>query len=448
MLEFNNAVAGSLSGVVRSSRDQSPLAGVTITIPESGQRITTDALGRYYVGGAIGDNLTLIVEKFTYGGVTRSISITDDRQEDILLDPLLLQQVVITAFDEQNNPVQDFSFAIEPYYPASRVTDGSGETMLPNDSTYLVTVGRWGYAIEQKMVTVTADNMPVEVRLRRRYQDNASLDLGWSYEDTSDRAETGRWTRIIPYLSNAGSAWFQPPAAPQGGANDYVFITGAPVRGGSPFENDVSGGTTTLTSPLMDLRDHPDPVVVFDLWFVHFERDTVRDTLVVEMTNDDGATWVPVYTEVQGKSGWKMVRLYPKDSLALTGSMRIRFRASNIRGDALVMAAIDNFDIGRTREASRADDAGTVIAAISVSVVPNPVRDRAIVTLRADREGRALRVEIFNTLGAHVSTLFDGTTTSGMISLATPSGLAAGRYHLRVTVDGVMQRGEGFAVVR
>jgi hypothetical protein len=289
--------------------------------------------------------------------------------------------------------------------------------------------------------------MNVEFRLHRRYMDDATLDLGWSYADTSDRAETGRWLRMKPYLGTPTLGWVQPPAAPRGEPNDYVFMTGAPVPGGSPFENDVSGGTTTLTSPLMDLSNYPDPVVAFDLWFVHFERDTVRDTLVVELSNDNGSTWVPAFSHVRGKAGWGTQRFYPKDLLPLTTTMRVRFRASDTLGNALVVVAIDNFDVGTTRGDTHATDEATSRTGVAISIAPNPAHGAATVTLRSPIGGRLLRVELFDALGERVATLFEGTSIAGEMRLVTSEELDAGWYYLRATIDGVGSGG-GFTVVK
>ena len=110
-------------------------------------------------------------------------------------------------------------------------------------------------------------------------------------------------------------------------------------------------GSTTLTSPVFDLSATSDPRVGYARWFHNTWGDNpMTDTLVVEISNNNGGSWVNLETvgpsgaEVSG--GWfvKMFRI--SDYLAPTAQVRVRFTTSDPPTfPSVVEAAVDAFKI-------------------------------------------------------------------------------------------------------
>lgn len=437
VLQFNNAIGGSVSGRVTDAATHAPLPRVAITVPQTGATVMTDAFGRYYVGGVAGDVVTLTTKQFGYRSTSQMVTMTGDEKLDIQLDTVPVAGFTISAQDRSSTPIDSFSYAIADAY-LSTTSAGPASVVLPRDTLFTLRVGKWGFLEGEQNIAATASVTGTTVTLAPGYQDSVSLDLGWSLSDPSDGAVGGRWNRIIPSIGIAGSDWAQPPSEP-GGTGGYVYETGTPLPGQPVQVTDVNNGTTTLTSPVMDLSHATDPTIIFDLWFVHYEQDTVRDSLRIQLSNDDGKSWVTAYTEARGRAGWKKHYIYPKDLLPVTDRMRIRFRASDTLGNAIVMAAMDNFQVYDTRVIPTSGVAadpwarGTALPG-EIDVLPNPSRGNPTLSFTAPAE-RSFRLDVIDELGRVMTRLHDGPLAAGAQRFAIQGDLPAGWYVAR-GVDG------------
>jgi hypothetical protein len=365
-----------------------------------------------------------------------SFTLEGDREHDIMMMPLELMTGIIRARDRAENPIADFVYAVEPHIHSSNSTGGMGMVLLPRDSTFRVTVGQWGYGIEQMPITVTQANQELVVTLRKYYQDNATLDLGWSYQSPDDNATSGRWTRLIPYLGYPGSEWIHPVAEPSKDPQGYVFMTGAPPLNIPPQNGDVNMGHTTLTSPLMDLTGYTAPTLEFDLWFVHYKNRDLLDSFVVQVSNDDGASWTTIHSESETRAGWAHHSVPLTDSIPATDRMRVRFRASDTLGDAIVFAALDNIEVrGGGEPAGAPPREVDAVSGRSLVALPNPVRSSGAVLLHASRGYENLRVELFNSLGERLLLMHDGELSAGSYQFELTGDLPAGSYLVR-SIDG------------
>lgn len=437
VLDWQRTVAGSISGAVRNADNGQALANVEMYVPELDRRFKTDGDGRYYIGGALGDVLTINLSRFGFASETRTVTLTHDEDLDLTMRPKLFHAAQIDVRDESGAPILGFSYAVEPHI-ASRSVEGSNvaEVMLPENEEFMLTVGAWGYRVVEMPVRVSQANTHIVVTLYRRYHDNATLDLGWSLGAPGDDATSGMWLRLIPYLGYAGSGWAHPAMQPDGRPG-LIFMTGAPPINAAPQDNDVNMGRTTLVSPLMDLSDHPDPVVQFDSWFVHYPNysaDSTKpiDSLTVEASNDDGQTWYSIYSDVRGRGGWTARRLRLSPHLAITDRMRIRFQVRDLDDPSLILAAIDNFDVAPSLELTSAE-APAARAALDMRVMPNPSNGAADVRIELGGPGE-LRVSLYDAIGSRIATLHDASI-AGAIVLRLPQALPAGTYLLRAETE-------------
>lgn len=435
--QFNNAVAGSISGTVRDASTNQPLAGVTVAIPALHRNVMTDAAGQYYIGSSLGADLTLFFSDYGYGGANISATITGDVVRDLTLEPLPFADLKVHAHDDTGQVFTDFQYAVLPVMPAAAAVGGEGSLRLPRDSAWRVTVGRWGYRVVDTVVRLPLPGNLLDVTLFPRYNDNATLDLGWSLHSPDDSATTGNWIRFDPYLGYVGSDWFHPPAQPDGDTTGWIFATGLPPIDAPPQNGDVNHGHVTLTSPVMDLSKHSHPNVGVDLWCVHYPRsaaDTLLDSFRIQLSNDDGATWLDVYREWNGRSGWKRINFAPEDFLQLTSTMRVRFRASDTLGEALVNAAIDNFDVSGgypTSEVPRGAE-----QALRLTVAPQPARDLLTLRLATPRPLHGA-LQLLDLRGSLVGDLGRVSVEAGerTFEQQVPAGLPAGEYALRLSCD-------------
>ncbi len=431
ILEFNRARAGSVSGVVQDALTGDPIPYATITLAANKDPASTDAAGHYYIGAILGEEIRGTVSSFGYRSVSFSETIDGDIEQDIVLDPIPSKTFRLVAIDEESGTrINDFSYTVDPYIDPVVIEGESTEISLPIGPTFSLVVGKWGYRIRRMTITVDENTEEIVARLQTGYQDDATLDLGWSYESSEDNATTGRWNQIRPYLGYPNSDWVHPPTDPAG-TDSRIFFTGQPPLFAPPDQNDVNNGRTTLTSPLMDLQGYGDPIVLFDRWFVHFERDTILDSLVIELSNDNGRSWVESYSEVKGTAGWKRGIIFPRDHLSLSNEMRIRFRVSDTLGNILVVSGIDNFEVV-DRLFSGVDDKkgeSNTARGLRLTIHPNPAHDETL--LQITGTGELTRVELINSLGRTISVPFEGILAPGDHQVPLRSDLHPGWYVVR-----------------
>ncbi len=155
----------------------------------------------------------------------------------------------------------------------------------------------------------------------------------------SGDATDGQWDRGVPIDCNRGD----PPSDFDG--SGQCWLTDNSSAGSC--NSDVDGGTTVLTSNPIDMSD---PTVEYQIsyarWFSNdFGNAPFTDIFVVEISNDDGATWAnletvgPTGDEVEG--GWFYVTHSVNETITPTGQTRVRFLVSDLGEGSVVEAAVD-----------------------------------------------------------------------------------------------------------
>ncbi|MEO1007783.1 MAG: GC-type dockerin domain-anchored protein [Planctomycetota bacterium] len=160
----------------------------------------------------------------------------------------------------------------------------------------------------------------------------ASFDFesgaGWTVQDTA--LSTGSWDRGVPGPFGRGA----PSADFDGSGSAYVT--------GNSVDEDVDGGPTVLTSPIIDLSGAPDNAVLsYARWFSNDDGD---DVLTVEISDDAGATWTRIES-TGDEAFWRVVRVPISDFASLTNQVQLRFTTSDNPNDSVTEAAIDAISI-------------------------------------------------------------------------------------------------------
>ncbi len=437
VLRFNNAVAGSVSGVVRNSETGDPLSGVRLTVSGRQEQVVTDAAGRYYVGAVVGESLTIGTSLFGYEHRAVTIGVQGDTTVDIDINPIPLYRATVRVVTSAGDTLQDFMYAIEGLLPSTPSNEGTATLLLPRDSSFDLTVGAWGYRTTVAPIAIRVNGQEFTVTVARGYYDNATLDLGWSYSSDSDKATSGQWVRIVPYLGYVGSNWIHPPTEPSGDPNGLIFVTGRPPAGAPPQLNDVNNGTTTLTTPIMDLTRHVEPEVRFNLWYVQYHHDSLDvDSLRIDISNNGGATWSTVYVEGEGREGWDAISFRPARFIPLTDSMLVRFRASDARALSLVNCGIDNFEVTGGPTSVPIDQRSMRRA--ELSVVPNPTSGRAVVIVNAETFVADGSIEIHDMRGRRCLTQRTGAIRDGESRFEVSPSLPPGCYTVSVVAGSTL----------
>ena len=176
--------------------------------------------------------------------------------------------------------------------------------------------------------------------IEETFGDDFEVDLGWS---VAGDATDGQWERGVPAGGNDRG---DPPSDADGSGSCYLTDN---VSGNS----DVDGGSTILTSPLMDAIGSGNGVaatISYYRWYSNSVGNApASDIFTVEISNDDGESWVELETVGPGGSevsgGWFQKTFRISDFVTPSSEMRLRFTASDLGDGSVVEAAVDGIKI-------------------------------------------------------------------------------------------------------
>ena len=274
------------------------------------------------------------------------------------------------------------------------------------EGTYTVIAGQWGLKAGATTIDVTGNNTTFTIELETGYRDEFALDLGWT--EFSD-SRTGIWVRDEPIGTMDGDNTFlvNPEEDLPDDIGDKCYMTGN--LGGGQGTDDVDSGTTTLTSPPMDLSSYGSPVLSFRSWLVNFGgRFEPNDTLTVTALN--GQTEVIVAKIGNSESLWKpATEVVLADFIDITDNMQIRFSISDANsfntGANVAEAAIDEFEIFDANPTSTSEPS---LSNISMEASPNPFDDNIQIRYELKASGNSAVLRLFNPLGQQLqSTVLD-----------------------------------------
>lgn len=177
------------------------------------------------------------------------------------------------------------------------------------------------------------------------FEDDFEEDQNWIAGIASDTATEGIWTRDAPLGTGAQPlAGFDPF-----NLGTYCFFTGQGTEGGSLGQQDIDDGPTTLISPMIDLSGS-NAEIGYWRWFSNDAGiGPNQDVFTIEITNNNGASWVTVETigpdDDESSGNWFYHQFTVSDFVTPTANVRMRFIASDEGSISIVEAAIDQFKV-------------------------------------------------------------------------------------------------------
>jgi carboxypeptidase T len=178
------------------------------------------------------------------------------------------------------------------------------------------------------------------------FDDDLEVRRGWTVNaDGTDTATGGTWWRGAPQPTSTAAGRKQAGGVTSGRSG---FVTGTKA-GVNANANDVDGGTTTVTSPPIDLPSAAGQKLQFRYTFAHDRTATSADRFRVEVVDVAGGTATPVFTAygapVERNASWKSASI---DLSAYAGrTIRLRFSATDVGTNGIVEAAFDDVRVTR-----------------------------------------------------------------------------------------------------
>lgn len=350
VLEPNYVRACWLEGTVVDSITQAPINNASVEIIASQLNgDNTDATGAYQTGLATAGTYDVLYTAPGYQDKIYSAVMDNDMltiiNAELVADAAYAISGQITDASD-GSPIENaIVHIVNDDFNFQSLTDANGNFTFSAvfEGDYAIAVGKWGYNTQLSNVNVSGGPSNFSAALTPGYRDEFAMDLNWQI---TGNAQTGAWEIGEP---NGTTYQGQPANTDQDistDLGDQCYVTGN--AGGNAGNDDVDNGTTTLTSPSMDLSGYNSPIVSFYAWFFNDGGqggDVPNDAL--EVTIDNGSTAVVLLLIENTTNQWEgPFEFVLADYIDITDDMTISFETSDLQGSGhLVEAAIDLFEV-------------------------------------------------------------------------------------------------------
>ncbi len=177
-------------------------------------------------------------------------------------------------------------------------------------------------------------DVQVVTEIQTPFVDDFESDLGWFVFGDADE---GQWERAVP----AGNNGFRGDPITDADGSGMCYVTDNSENG------DVDGGATTLFSPTFDATGEGDAFLNYYVWYVNDIGTFTDDSLLVEISNDDGMNWTVAEELFSSTDGWELHSIRIADIIEPTSTMRIQVTASDLNDGSVVEAGFDGVAIQR-----------------------------------------------------------------------------------------------------
>lgn len=171
------------------------------------------------------------------------------------------------------------------------------------------------------------------------FDDNGETNPGWT---VSGNATDGQWDRGVPENNLRGD----PPMDFDGSGQCWLTDNDP-----NTTNSDVDGGSTILTSPVIDISNLQDATVRYARWLDNTAGSNPgEDTMVVEVSDNGGGNWLTLETVgptgAEASGGWIVAEYHISDFVNLTSAFQIRFTVSDLNLGSVVEAGVDAIQVG------------------------------------------------------------------------------------------------------
>ncbi len=149
------------------------------------------------------------------------------------------------------------------------------------------------------------------------------------FSAAANGATSGAWQNRVPVNAGLGD----PTKDYDGSGKAWVTDNRAGY--------DVDGGPVQLVTPVMNLSGYSRAVLSYARYLT---CDTGEDRIVVEISSNGGATWLPLET-VAPTAGWQSTNFELSSLIPLTSQVRVRFSVNDTPDNSITEAGIDAINV-------------------------------------------------------------------------------------------------------
>lgn len=340
-----------LEGVVTDANCGTPLEGVTVTISQVNVSEVTGLTGVYKTGTVIPGSYTVTFSKPGYDSQTfENVNFVNGELvsfEVALFSPntIALEGLVQNA---SGSPLENIQVNLSDASVSFNFsTDANGQyercDILPG--TFTLVAGQWGKITDCiPNLALSAGNANPTSVLQDGYYDDFQFNFGWLVSGT---ASAGNWVRAIPQATSFEGVTVNPGNDISNDCNGFAFVSGNNAGTGAGSD-DIDGGCTILTSPVMNLSSYTNPYLKVYTWFYNGggQGSAPNDSLNLRIRKGTTTYNVRSIGAAQPQSAWIEHNIRLNDFLPdLNGDIRFIAQACDYEPGHLVDAAIDGFQI-------------------------------------------------------------------------------------------------------
>ncbi|MGV3629916.1 MAG: choice-of-anchor B family protein [Bacteroidota bacterium] len=387
--------ASYVEGIVTDQSNGNALSGVKIDFQDGIYTEFSRSNGTYATGlGETGShNLTFF--KVGYYPQTIAVNLAEGQVTnlDVALIPIPKYNLKILVKDgETNAEIFDAHIRLTGSLTEDELlTNGLGEAdfQLYYEESYHITIGKWGYRLncfDQSLASATGTLL---VYLHPGYEDDFSLDFGWSTAFIG--ATAGYWERAKPKASTINSA----PGLDAGeDCGDQAFVTGN-SENPTPDFDDVKKGMVLLYSPVFDLSGGDMPYIHYERWFYnYYGTQPYDDSLKIFISNGDSTVLLDYqHSDTTTFFHWNKKSFFLPDYIALSENMQLVVKLSDYDpGVNVTEGGLDHFFMDSYDHFKIIED--TLIT--ELQVFPNPFTDKLEIRIP---DGMSMETRVYDNQG-------------------------------------------------
>jgi choice-of-anchor B domain-containing protein len=420
-----------LEGVVTDSVTGLPLNNATVQVIGTSLSKITNTLGEYKTGTVTPGTVSVQVSRAGYQTKTiNNVVLTNGVLTivDVELNPLTAMTATghvrdaITQQPVAGAQVQIFNGATSDLV----TTDVNGNFAIPAffPDNYNVDAGKWNYITYcSNNVAVNQSTVPLIIDLQPGIYDDFTFDLGWTISGVSANS----WERGVPVgTTTQGGTPANPGNDVNNDCRDKAYVTDN--GGGGPWDNDVDGGNTILTSPVFNATTFTNPQVKYARWFHNSGNNgggPADDTMTVKLTN--GLTTVTlesIFPNSPNNSSWVFRTYNILPLITPTANMRIIVETADW-GPVfnIVEGGFDKFEV--VEGPLGVND----LNGVELAAYPNPYGDVIRVSFNPQLLPAVATLQIIDLSGKLIHSE-EINTSKGFIE--TGRNLAAGMYMVQI----------------
>ncbi|MEL6987795.1 MAG: T9SS type A sorting domain-containing protein, partial [Bacteroidota bacterium] len=394
--------ASYLEGIVRDLVTRAPIMDATVSIIDDFvNEVDTRFDGSYETGLAKEGTFSVLFHHPEYFDTIIEVSLLTAGILEIetFMRPLpkyIIKGGVIDKTTGQGIPNAKVEINKE-FLQVNIVTDELGNfTQEYVQGNIDIVSAQWGYEFNLMELDLNSGTDLI-IEMDPGFEDNFYFDLGWEVGGID--TIRGIWERGEP-IATVRRNRFANPGFDSDDYGNRAWVTGN--LGGSSRFDDLDGGPTILTSPVMDLTNYNSPILNFSFWiFMEAGNQEINEGFRFGIQSKNEKVYLDTFRV--SRTQWSDIAYTMDEFITISDSVVVFFEAEDQKYETLDFVSemgIDNFLI---TEGDPTNVEEISLQELGVEIFPNPISDKINITSsNTELLNQPLAIRVANTLGQDI----------------------------------------------